>query len=53
MDIWVVGISNQLFATGSYTKINFLKNKVATCKTAFFLISPFCNPHSICDNIGF
>ena len=31
----------------------FQKNKVATGKTAFFLISPFCNAHSICHNIGF
>ena len=34
-------------------KSSFQKNKVATDKTAFFLISPFCNAHSICHNIGF
>ena len=34
-------------------KSSFQKNKVATGKTAFFLISPFCNAHSICHNIGF
>ena len=52
MDIWVVGTSNQLFVTGSYTEKNFSKN-VDTGKTAFFVIGQFCTPHSICLNIGF
>ena len=51
MDIWVVGTTNQLFVTGSYTEKNFSKN-VDTCKTAFFVIGQFCTPHSICLNIG-
>ena len=34
-------------------KQNFQKNKVATGKTVFFVIGSFCNPHSICLNIGF
>ena len=29
------------------------KNKVVTGKTPFFVIGPFCTPHSICLNIGF
>ena len=51
MDIWVVGTSNQLFVTGSYTEKFFSKN-VDTGKTAFFVIGQFCTPHSICLNIG-
>ena len=34
-------------------KQNFLKNKVVTSKAWFFVIGPFCTPHSICLNIGF
>ena len=29
------------------------KKKVVTGKTLFFVIGPFCTPHSICVNIGF
>ena len=54
IDIWVAGISNHLFITGTYNETKFSKkNKVATGKTVFFVIGPFCNPHSICLNIGF
>ena len=53
MDIRVVGTSNQLFVTGSYTKTKFSKKYVGTGKTAFFVIGPLCTPHSICLNIGF
>ena len=34
-------------------KQNFRKNKVATGKTPFFVIDPFCTPQSICLIIGF
>ena len=37
MDIWVVGSSNQLFITDSYTETKLSKNKVDTDKTAFFV----------------
>ena len=53
MGIWVVGISNQLFLRGSYTKTKFSKNKVVTGKTLFFVIGPFCTHISIYLNIGF
>ena len=33
-------------------KLNFQTNKVVTSKTLFFVIVPFCIPHSICLNIG-
>ena len=33
-------------------KQNFQKNTVDTGKTTFFVIDPFCTPHSICLNIG-
>ena len=54
MDNWIVGTSNQLFRRGSYseTKI-FIKIKVVTGKTPFFVTGAFCTPHSICLNIGF
>ena len=51
MGIWVVGTLNQLFIRGTETK--FLKNKVVTGKTPFFVIGPFCTHHSICLNISF
>ena len=48
MDTLVVGTPNQLF------KIKFLqKNKVVTGKTLFFMIGPFCTPHSIGLTNGF
>ena len=31
----------------------FLKNKIDTGETVYFVIGPFCTPHSICLNIGF
>ena len=34
-------------------KQSFWKNKVVTGKAPFFVISPFCTPHSICLNVGF
>ena len=34
-------------------KQNFQKNKVDIGKAAFFVISPFCSPYSICLDIGF
>ena len=53
MDIWVVGRSNQLFILVSKLEKNFRKKKVATGKTLFFVVGPFCTPHSIYLNIGF
>ena len=53
MDFWVVGTSNQLFIAGYYTETNFQKNMADTGKTTFFVIGPFCTPHSICLNIDF
>ena len=50
IDIWVVGTSNQLFIRGSQTQ---KKKKIVTDKTPFFVLGPFCTPHSICLNIGF
>ena len=47
IDIWVVGTLNQLFIRGSYTKLNFWKNKVVSGKTPFFVIGPFCTPYSM------
>ena len=51
------GTLNQLFIKGSYTQtlnLNFQKklSKVSG-KSLFFVIGPFCTPHSICLNIGF
>ena len=31
----------------------FQKNKIVTGKTPLFVMSPFCNRHSICLNIDF
>ena len=54
MDICVVGTSNQLYIREvPKLKQNFRKRKVVTGKTLFFVIGPFCTPHSICLNIGF
>ena len=52
MNIWVVGTSNQLLITGSYSilKQNFQKNKLDAGKTVFFVIGQFYNSHSICLN---
>ena len=49
-DIWMVGTF--LYAVLKL-KRNFWKNKVVTGKNAFFLIGPFCTPHSISVNVGF
>ena len=53
MNIWVIGPSNQLFIRGSCNQIEFPKSKVVIGKTLFFVIGPFCTPHSICLNIDF
>ena len=53
MDIWVVSTLNQLFKRVSYTETKFSKNKVVSDKTPFFVVDPFCTPHSICLNTGF
>ena len=50
MDIWLI---KSLFIRGSYTQNKFQKNKVASGKTLFFLIGPFCTSHSICLKLGF
>ena len=34
-------------------KQNFQKYKIDTGKTAYFVIGPFCTPHSSCLNIEF
>ena len=41
--IWVVGITNQLFITGSLPEKNN-NNKVVTDKIPFLQIGPFCTP---------
>ena len=57
MYIWAIGILNQLFILkfilDSYTQIKFLKNEVVGGKRPFFVMGPFCTPHSVCLNIGF
>ena len=53
MYIWAIGILNQLFIRVCYTQIKFSKKEVVSRKSAFFVIGPFCTPHSICLNIGF
>ena len=50
--IWAVGTLNQLFIR-AITETKLSKNKVVTSKTPFSVISPFCNYHSICLDIGF
>ena len=50
MDIWVIGIFNSLNEIHKL-KQNFRKNKLVTDETQFFVIGPFCNPHSVCLNI--
>ena len=45
MDIWVTATLNQPF--------HFQKNKVESGKTLFFVVGPFCTPHSIYFNIDF
>ena len=38
-----------------FLKLNqiFKKSKVVTGRSSFFVIGPFCTPHSVCLNIGF
>ena len=43
---------NQLFIRDSNTEIKFSK-KLNSGKSAFFVIGPFCSPHSIYLNISF
>ena len=55
--IWTFGCLlyqiNSLYEVIKF-KQNFRKNKIVTGKTMFFMICPFCTPHSICHlNIGF
>ena len=45
INIWVVGISNQLFTRGFKLKQNFQNKEL--------LAGPFCTFHSTCLNIGF
>ena len=50
MDIWVIGILNQLFIRRFYNQTKFSKNKVVRNKKAFyFLCDKFIsyNPYSI------
>ena len=55
INIWVVGISNQLFLRSflNWKKKKIKKNKVVTSKTPFFVMSLLCTPHSIFLNISF
>ena len=48
MDICVVGALDHLFRRHSSTETSF-----QTGETPFFVISPFCIPHSIYRNISF
>ena len=51
--IWAIGPLNRLFIRGSHTQVSFQKDKRVSGKSPFFVIDPFCTPHSICLNIGF
>ena len=54
MYIRVIGTLNHLFIRGSYTPLNFfLKKEVIGGRSPFFVIGPFCTPHSVNLNIGF
>ena len=46
IDIWAVHQINSLYEVLKH-KQNFRKKKVATGKTPFFVIGPFCTPHFI------
>ena len=50
--ILVVGRLNQLFIRGSYTEIEFPKNKKVSGKTPFLVIGPFYTLHYICLEIS-
>ena len=42
MGIWLVGTLNQVFVSGSYTENKFKKNKVASSKALFIVLTlPF------------
>ena len=53
MYIWATGILNQLFKEILKLKLNFQKSEVVGGKRPFFVMGPFCTPHSICLNNGF
>ena len=54
MDIWVIGTSNRLFIRDTrFLHWNKIFEKIVTGKTQFFVIDPFCTPHSIWRNINF
>ena len=50
--IWAIVILNQLYEV-LILKLKFQKNEVVSGKSPYFVIRPFCTPHSICLNIGF
>ena len=58
-NVWIWCIFGQLVHQINYLeeililKLNFQKNEVVSGKSPFFVIGPFCTPHSICLNIGF
>ena len=45
--IWVVGTSNEIFLE-ALLNWNIISQKIATVKSPFFVIGPFCTHHSIC-----
>ena len=58
MYIWAINTSNQLSIKYSCTQLNFQKKKkkekeIASGKTPFFVIGPFCILHSIYLHIWF
>ena len=55
MEIWLAGLSNQIFIKRTYTETKFSKKQSSYWHNSFlpFVIVPFCTPHSICHNIGF
>ena len=48
---WLVHQINSLYEALKL-KQNFRKNKVVTGKIPFFVIGPFCTPHSVCLNLA-
>ena len=53
MDIWIIGILNQLSVRGSYTKIKFSKKWICYWQNPSFGIGPCCIPNAICLNMEF
>ena len=56
--VWILsfcGLVHQINSLCEVLKLKqiFRKNKIVTGKTQFFVIGPFCTPHSICLNVGF